>query len=243
MDGGWSLQDYTDVSQVVLTAFTVVGVVASLLISARALREVQIDRALRQAPFLAFVTGGTRRHVEFVRAGSAIPGIDPKAAARAFPNLPPNAESVRLAGPAPECFYGRLVNLGAGPALGTRVVWIVDAVQIGHDRFELTDAKRMEPLYSEGLNTLPAVPGHIRPGEEAQLTRIPTFIEKDINKQILRVEGRLRILCADVAGQANTFEQSFRVFTGYTEQPPWFHVTFSQLLGPTDDTSAPDAAS
>jgi hypothetical protein len=226
-----TLSGASDVAQVIVGAFTVVGVIGSLFLSTRALREVQRDRELRQAPFLAFEGGGWSKTVKFVRAGKAIPGINPAYAARMFPNLRPDAESVRLDAPTIEkAHYGRLHNFGSGVALDTHVVWLVEEVVIGQDSFEITDAKRAEPPYSEPLNDLPTDPGHVPAGGAAQLTRLPTLIEKDVDKKISRADGRLRIECTDVAGTSYLFDQAFHLFTGYNETPSWVHVTFSDLL-------------
>jgi hypothetical protein len=218
---------------VIIAFFTVAGVIASILLSVRALREVQRDRELRQSPFLAFETGGWRRTVKFVRAGATIPGLNPGYVKEIFPNLPPSAESVRLDAPEGELqksFYGRLTNFGSGAALGARVTWLAQEVAIGQDSFEITEAMRVQPPYTEDLNEMPLDPGHILAGEVAQLTRLPTFIEKDIDKKILRVDGRLQVRCTDVAGKPYSFEQAFHLSTAYSESPPRVHVAFGDLF-------------
>src|ERR671939_496086 len=111
-----NLHDAADIAQLVIATATAVGVIASMYLSTKALREVQRDREARQAPFLAFEIGGWRKTVDFVQAGAAIPGFNPRYVARVFPNLPLDAESVRLRGKPRDWSYGTLKNLGAGAA-------------------------------------------------------------------------------------------------------------------------------
>ena len=70
-----TLQEWSAIAQVVLSAIRFVGIVLSIFLSVRTLREVQADRRQRQRPHLAFEGGGIRLLVEFVKAGSAIPGV------------------------------------------------------------------------------------------------------------------------------------------------------------------------
>jgi len=67
-----TLQEWNAIAQVVLTAITFIGIVVSIFLSVRALREVQADRRQRQRPHIAFEGGGIRLPVEFVKAGRAI---------------------------------------------------------------------------------------------------------------------------------------------------------------------------
>ena len=230
-----ALSDWAQIAQIVVTIITSLGVVASLWLSRRALAEVQADRDLRHAPFLSFEEGGYRVAVDFERKGKAIPGINPSAVARYFPNLSPTAESVRIAKvekgdrsvrPA----YGALKNLGVGPALSANITWVPERVWIGSESFILDDAKRNEPLYCWELNTMPASPSHIPPGTTAQITRLPTFIEKDVEKKVTKVEGVLEIVCKDVFGRERAVRQGFHCMTGYTDATPYFHVVFHGLV-------------
>ena len=226
----WTLRASSDLAQVVIAGFTVIGVLVSLYMSRRTLREVERDRQVRQTPYLMFERGGWQLIVGFVKAGPSIPGIEPSYAAKMFPSLSPDAESVRLARGEEPQFYGRLHNLGLGPAIEPRVVWIADEVQIGQETFAITDAKRKEPPYTAELNELPVVPRQLRTGDAAQLTRLPTFIEKDVEKKVSAVSGRLRITCTDLGGKGYSAEQEFRIFTAYADLPPTVHVTFSEVL-------------
>src|SRR5436190_21938754 len=100
-------------AQVLIAGMTTLGVLTSMVLSIAALREVREDRQLRHAPFLVFDSGGWDLPVSFVKAGSAVPGMAPKVAARYFGSLGSDAESVRLR----KARYGRLLNLGSGPAI------------------------------------------------------------------------------------------------------------------------------
>lgn len=231
-----TLTDWGSIANVVVAIFTGVGVVASLFFSRKALREVQLDRRQRQSPHVLFERGGFRYPIKYVQAGKRIPGVNPKVVERLFPHLPEEAISVRLDekknddGTIDPRRIGRLKNFGQGPALAVHVTWIPDKVWVGEEAFTLDKAKLEEPIYSKSLNTMPCVPGHIPPNDESGLSRLPTFIEKDTEKKLTRVEGVLLITCHDVFGQTHESKQEFSVFTGYKESSPWFHVTFGDLL-------------
>jgi hypothetical protein len=153
-----TLAKSSDVAQLLIALFAVVGVLASLYISRKALRELQADRHQRQKPHLAFVPGGGDYPVEFVKAGKSIPGIDPKSVAQVFPELPDDAESVRLIG---RMSVGKLRNYGLGPALGTHVTWTPKQVWFGNEKFEFDKTKLSEPVYCSQLNDMPSCPEHI----------------------------------------------------------------------------------
>jgi hypothetical protein len=229
-----TIQEWASVAQVMATLVTFIGVLGSLWLSVKALREVQTDRKLRQRPHLAFETGGWKLPVEFVMAGKRIPGVNPAYVEQAFASLPNNAESIRLLDRKSQSgkpiFYGQLKNFGSGPALLTHITWIPKVVWIGSEKFVLDDKKLSEPLYSGPLNRIPSCPSHIAPSAEAELSRLPTFIEKDFEKKITRVEGNLLIECQDVFAETLSIRQKFYLFTNYKENPPSVHITFGDLL-------------
>lgn len=235
-----TLSDWTAVIQAAGAIFTAVGVVTSLYLSTRALREVQLDRRHRQMPHLQFERGGYRYSIKFVKAGKRIPGIAPRAVERMFPPLPDDAESVHIDSTNKENgareipSIGKLKNFGLGPALSAHVTWVPHRVFVQSESFEIDAQKLREPVYCASLNTMPCVPAHIPPGEQASLTRLPTFIDKDIHRKLSQVDGVLVISAHDVFGQVHEFKQEFTIFMKYTDPQPTFHVTFGDLL--------PDAA-
>ncbi len=230
-----SLADIGTLAQIVLSAITFVGIVVSIWLSIRALREVQIDRKLRQQPYLGFEIGGYDISVEFQKAGRTIPGIDPEFVKKMFPDVPEDAESIRMKQRGTEeegfemVFYGQLRNYGLGPALSTTVTWMPDEVWMGSERISLKGRRPVEAQYQEMLNCMPSVPSHILPGKEATLARLPTFVEKDFKKRITRVEGVLRIECRDVFGEKHLVRQAFYLFTQYAVDQPHIHVTFGDF--------------
>jgi len=231
-----SLTEYSELLQVLPTIIMSIGIIASIWLSIKALREVQTDRELRQSPYLEFEPGGHRLHIVFEKAGAAIPGINPEFAKKSFPNVPDDAESVRLKpvrnedGSDGPLLYGELRNYGLGPALSTEITWIPKEIWIGSEKFLLDGKKLLEPPYQRILNTMPSTPSHILPSKCASLSRLPTFIEKDFEKKITRVEGFFEIECKDVSGKKHVVKQEFHLFTGYKCEKPFFHVTFSHLL-------------
>jgi len=231
-----TLQEWANLAQLVIALATSLGVVASLYAATKALREVQADRRHRQMPHLCFERGGYRYSVEFVKCKAAIPGVDPAFAKKMLGDIPTDAESVRIidrkrpSGGLDPVWVGDLTNYGTGPAFSGRVTWIAEKIFIGDEEFTVDEKKRREPLYNTSLNSMPTVPSHIAPSGHAGLPRLPAFIEKDYDKKLTSVEGRLRITADDVFGLSHVVEQEFYIFTGYKEDPPWVHVTFSELL-------------
>ena len=90
------LGEYAALAQLATPLIALVGILISMWLSVRALREVQTDRKLRQMPHLAFDHGGERYPIEFVKVGRAVLGIDRKYAEEAFREMPEGAESVDL---------------------------------------------------------------------------------------------------------------------------------------------------
>jgi len=205
--------------------------------SVRALKEIRDDRRQRQSPHLAFETGGCIYPIEFVDAGPAIPGISPEYAEKSFSDIPNGAESVRLKhiplkeGLIKPIFVGTLKNYGLGPAFETQVTWLPKKIKIGNEQFVIDDNKLLEPRYSVELNTMPPWRQHIASGESSQLTRLPTFIEKDIEKKIIEVTGELKIYCKDVFGRFHVTLQDFYLSTDYLESEPNVHITFMEFKG------------
>jgi hypothetical protein len=238
-----SLSEWSDLAQVLATLIGFTGVIVSIWLSVRALKEVERDRKLRHKPYLAFVQGGHRLPVKFVRGGPFVPGVNRAYAEKVLGHLPADGESVVIAHPDQEgrlkpILYGHLKNYGTGPALSTAVTWKPKQIWIGSESFAIDERKQQEPLYSCELNEMPAIPSHIEPGAEARLSRLPAFIVKDYERKITRVDGELVIECRDIFGHRHRAIQEFYSFAEYREQPPGFHVTFSDLV----DVEPKDAA-
>jgi hypothetical protein len=243
MDGS-NVQFWGLIAQLGVAFVTLVGILISMYYSSQALQEVRRDRELRYRPYLAFEPGGHRRMIDFVEAGRAIPGVNPAYTEQVLSHVPEDIESVRLVSPSANgedgseddesyrnpAFYGSLINLGAGPALSTEVVWVAESVGIGSDVFEIDESKRSEPVYREELNKMPSSPSHIAPEKKASLSRIPTFIEKDFEKKITEVSGHIKIRYKDTIGNEYETKQDFWIMTGYDQDPPFFHVTFRDII-------------
>lgn len=230
------LAEYSMVAQIVLSIISFVGIITSIWLSMKALREVQTDRKLRQRPYLGFDIGGYDIPIEFQKAGRTIPGIDPDFVKKMFPDIPEDVESIRTKpkkskhGSLETTFYGQLRNYGLGPALSTTVTWVPEEVWVGSQKTSLDNEKPLEPQYQEVLNCMPSVPSHILPSKDAGLARLPTFIEKDYRKNITRVEGILKIECRDVFGTKHLATQAFYLFTYYVSDQPHIHVTFGDFV-------------
>ncbi|HUW17884.1 MAG TPA: hypothetical protein VMW16_01115 [Sedimentisphaerales bacterium] len=231
-----TLLEWSALAGIALIIVTAAGIIGSLYMAGRALREVHTDRLLRQRPHPAFEGGGWRIPVEFIRAHKRIPGVNSDCVERVFADLPNDAESICIRnrkkqnGSIEFVTFGNLKNFGPGPALETHVVWIPHRIKMGADTFEIDSRKRSEPRYSRGLNSMPTEPQHILPGGKARLGRLPTFIYMDIEKKISEVEGIFEIECEDVFGQKHKVHQQFYMETGYRVSPPFVHVTFLEVL-------------
>jgi hypothetical protein len=230
-----TLSEWSDLAQVCATLLGFTGIIVSMWLSIRALREVERDRKLRHKPYLAFEQGGHRLPVAFVSGGNFVPGVNRAYAEKVLRHLPADGESVVIAHPEKDgrikpIFYGHLKNYGTGPALSTAVTWKPREIWIGNEAFTIDERKQQEALYSRELNQMPTIPSHIEPAAEATLSRLPAFIVKDYEKKITRVDGELIIECRDIFGQLHMAVQEFHAFTEYREQPPGFHVTFSDLI-------------
>ena len=232
------LSDYASIAQIVLTTITFIGILVSIYLSTKALREVQKDRRIRQRPYLQFEPGGIGLPIEFLKTGKSILGINPEYAQKVLKDMPDDAESIFIKkrkdanGESSLIYYGHLKNYGPGPALSTRVTWIPEEVWIGSEKFQIDIRKLSEPVYGEELNTIPSSPSHIMPGGEASFVRLPTFIAKDFEKKITKVEGNFRISCEDIFGEKHSFIQEFYIFTEYRDKDqPNVHITFSDFIG------------
>jgi hypothetical protein len=230
------LAEYSMIAQIVLSIISFVGIVTSIWLSIRALKEVQMDRKLRQRPYLGFEIGGYDIAIEFQKAGRTIPGIDPDFVKKMFSDIPEDAESIRIRqrkskdGRLETTFYSQLRNYGLGPALSTTVTWVPEEIWIGSEKTTLNNEKLREPQYQEVLNCMPSVPSHISPDKDAGLARLPTFVEKDYRKKITRVDGFLKIECKDVFREKHLVTQAFYLFTYYVSDQPHIHVTFGDFV-------------
>lgn len=231
-----SLTDWAAIAQIVLMIATVTGVIFSIHLSVRAIREVQADRRLRQLPHLSFDHGGFKLPIQFIKTGRRIPGINPDYVEEAFKSMPEDAESIRINvtesknGTVKGLFYGSLRNFGQGPALKTRVTYIPKSIEIGNDRFSLDKEKLNEPAYSRDLNSIPSSPSHINPGETAHISRLPTFIEKDWQKKISEAEGIIEISYSDIFNETHLSAQKVRIATYYKEDEPFIVITFGEAV-------------
>jgi hypothetical protein len=227
-----NLNEWSSLAQILTAIVTLVGVLISLYMSIKALREVQRDRYFRQAPHLAFETGGFRMPVEFVKAGKRVPGLAPEFVESIFSELPVDAESVRPQHNIEEdggmdlFRFGKLINHGMGPAFEASVKWVPKQIKIGSELFDIDSKKRSEPKYSKKLNRTYPLTRNIKPNQQTELCWLPLFIEKDTEKKITESSGILEISCQDVFKKEHIWNQGFYIKTGYHETPAYVHVTF-----------------
>lgn len=229
--------DYIGIAAIILPVVTLIGIIVSMWLSVKALREVQIDRRIRHMPHLAFELGGEMLAIQFEKTGTNVSGIDRGYAKKVFKDIPENSESISLKTKKLEngreqviSEYGKLRNYGTGPALSTEVTWIAKKVKVGVEDFKITEDKLKEPRYSGQLTCIPASPNSIMPGEIASFFRLPTFIQKDFEKKIKEVEGVIEIKCTDILGGNQSTIQEFRIFTDYESSEPSIVITFGHVI-------------
>lgn len=232
------MNEWVDIAQITTAVITLIGVLTSIWLSVKALREVEKDRKLNHKPFLVFETGAVRLRVEFLKKGKAIPGINPAYVKKLFSHLPEDIESIRLKKNNDKIVkYGHLKNYGNGPALEVNVTFIPERIWIGSEEFEISQKQRNEPQYKEELNRLPISPSHVMPDTEGRLSRIPTFIEKDFEKKISRIEGFVKISYTDVFMNEHFTEQGFRIFGKYKEEEKFIQILFLDIKDATNNKS------
>jgi hypothetical protein len=181
------------ISGIVTAILTLLGVITSLYMSIKAIREVQTDRKLNKAPYLAFEPGGQRHPLEFRKID------DPERIKR----IAAKGENVSLVGLKTDDGkitheYHGLKNYGLGPAIHTRITWIPQVIWVGNERFTIDSKKLSEDKYSRDFNTIPATPSHLLPEQEATFYRIPAFIQRDYERKITRVTGYIEIAYLDL---------------------------------------------
>jgi hypothetical protein len=179
-----SLSEAAGWAQVLLAIAAIAAVLVSIVVSNLTLREVRKDRRAGAMPVVVFDPGGHHLPVTFEKAGRAIPGVNPAYVAKVLPERFEAGESVRLDWSKLGEHYGELRNLGRGAALSIDVTWIPERVTIGSDSFEVDDQKRQEPIYGKALNQMPPWQSHLSAGGSTGLTRLPTFVEKDIDHKL-----------------------------------------------------------
>lgn len=220
------------ISQLILAVFTLAGIITSIVISIKVIKEVHRDRQLRHIPHLAFEPGGFKMPVELNAGTREESDIDSTVATGPYANLPIEEITIKMLWKenskwAPS--YGILKNFGLGPALGAKVNWIAQEVTIGSDTFRIDEEKLLEHQYGCRLNSMPVSPSHILAGESSHLTRLPNFIVQDHEIKISKVSGFLEIKCLDVFNQKHSHNQNFIIHTQYDDAEPYLIITFGRL--------------
>jgi hypothetical protein len=224
-----TVSDWASWAQVVIALVGIVSLLVSMALSRRALYETRLERQWRLSPFLYFQTGLKGVPVEIVAgAGHAIPGINPESASKLLGHINGIAGSDSILPREP---YGELVNVGQGAAVEVTVAWLTERVVTADGT---TPDKA---LLSKRLNVMPAVPRVIRPGEYGQLTRLPSYIVKDIGHNLVEAHGYLEIACKDLGGSHHVRYQSVHLWIDWSREfTPIVDVTFG------DQVERPDAA-
>lgn len=170
------------VAQVAATVLLGIGIIISLWIGIKTLREVHSDRIHRVYPRLLFNRGGQVVKCKLAEA-DGIMGIDPKFAAELLKSKPSGVRSC-----IPLTFWGELTNHGNGSALNVTITILTRRVHKAGADFLIDSEKLLEFPYSPHLNMIPANPSNIEPGGSAEFLRIPTPVFVDFSGLLTRME-------------------------------------------------------
>ncbi|MEV1246422.1 hypothetical protein [Nonomuraea sp. NPDC049750] len=206
----------------------VLAVFAAIYVSYKTRLDVQRDRDLRILPILAFQPEGTVVSLNERNFNYSIGGVSADFVKSNFRDIPAETRILDL----PDDFhtYGQLINYGQGPAFDVRVAWKPETMAIGSDEFPLGYELLKSLKFDEELNTMPSVPANIAPGEEAGLTRIPTFLILDTKRAATAIECRAIINYKDLLGRQMQTTQQVHVFPEHTHNEYTYIITFGDVL-------------
>ena len=222
-----TLNEWSSLVQIILVAITAVGIITSMYLSVKALREVQIDRKQRQKPHLGLSLFGMQVPIEFKK-------IPPRMLFRFMPNnlatklmtdLPENAKCVSTKSGGIGIGIGEIINFGLGPALSVSINYIVIELEGEFDNVNLGD-----PIYRREFNRGSTFPSHILPRQKADIIEIPLFIILDIEQRIRKVKGIIEISCHDVFCEKHIVKQGFVLLTGYDRKEPMIQITWTENM-------------
>lgn len=123
---------------------TAVGILFSLFVSIRTLKEIRRDRVLTQKPFLVFKQGGYVDKVLFEHAGKSSPGFDINYMKKILKDLPDDSISIRrqlIDENHKVRTFGILQNHGSGPAFNIKLAWIPIEIWIDDEKFLISKEK------------------------------------------------------------------------------------------------------
>jgi len=144
-------QTWAAIAQVVTTVLTGIGIIVSLWIGVRTLREVRDDRLHRVRPKLLFQRGGQRVTCE-LKERPGIPGIDPEYAAHLLKNKPPAARHCLA-----KHLWNGLSNYGNGSALNASITIVAETVEKAGEKFAIDERKLSEFPYFPGTQSDPSL--------------------------------------------------------------------------------------
>ena len=154
------------VAQVFAVLITAVGIIVSLMIGIKTLRELRAERLHRMRPIFRFPNGGQRVPIT-LSDSNFLPGFDPKFALTVTANRPKGDNRLDATSS-----WGKLTNYGSGAAFDTRIRFLYYRIFVGNDCFVVDLMKRQDFPYAIRANEIPASPSHLPPGEAAIFRRL-----------------------------------------------------------------------
>jgi hypothetical protein len=225
-------QTASAISQVCATVLSGIGIVVSVVIGIRTLREVQADRLYRVRPKLLFDKGGRRVDCRLEQK-IGIPGIDPGLASALLRDRPSGALTCVA-----NDLWGGLSNHGSGSALDSSITVFARQVCRAGEEFLVDPKKLLEFPYSPALNHIPAHPSHIPSGESAKFFRLPTPVTVDYAGQLSSMECVVLIRYRDLYSNEYSTWQELRVAVERREASAYVFLTFGEEIIETKELAA-----
>jgi hypothetical protein len=193
-------QTWVAIAQVLSTLLAGIGIIVSMWIGIRTLREVRDDRLHRVRPKLLFNYGGQEVPCE-LREALGIPGIDFEYARTLLSDKPPGARHCL-----PKHLWKGLTNYGNGSALNAAITFVTKTVEKAGEEFAIDEKKLTEFPYTPELNH-----AHIAPGQSSEFFRLPTPVTLDFSEQLTSMTAEVLIQYEDTYGNEYETVQELRV--------------------------------
>lgn len=156
-------------------------------------------------PILAFELGDYPLSLSMRAFRHHIPGLDSEWVSENFAEYSDELEVLAFDGQ-----YAKLVNYGSGSALDVAIQWFPRFVYYGSDRYDVQNSGLTNPKFGIKANTMLATQANIKPGAEAALSQIPTFLILS-NAGLTRIEAEVHVTCRGSLKRVYTHVQGVHI--------------------------------
>ena len=172
----WELAAH--IAQVLSTLVVGLGVIVSLRVGLRTVRNAEAARIQSVRPELYFEYGGHSVACEEGKGGG-IPGIDWNHAQEFLKARPKAATQLSVKQP-----WTALRNHGSGSALNTKITFLCRTIKRNGQTITLSDSDLKRFPFHPALNSMPSIPSHVPAQKTAKLSRLPTPLVWDYSQNI-----------------------------------------------------------